>query len=104
MKTTTVERGRVGEAIAVKHLQAKGCRILARNYRHRRCEIDIVAWDRGTIVFVEVKSRGARSLGNDTSAPSSRQIKRILFAANSYLHTKAPQASGCSFDLVRIKG
>jgi putative endonuclease len=102
MKITSVERGRTGEAFAVKHLQDKGYRILARNYRHRRCEIDIVAWDKGTIVFVEVKSRGYRSLEPDPS-PSAGQIKRILVAANSYLHSKAPQASGCRFDLVRIR-
>jgi putative endonuclease len=102
MNETTVEKGRSAENVAVNHLQKKGYRILARNFRHRRYEIDVVAWHQGTIVFIEVKMRSSGSLDTGPS-PSYGQIKRILSAANSYLHTKAPIASNSRFDVIRIR-
>ncbi|MBL0921971.1 MAG: YraN family protein [Phycisphaerales bacterium] len=49
-----------GEHEAAKHLRASGCRVLRRNVRFRFGEIDLIALDGGTVVFVEVKTRAAR--------------------------------------------
>ena len=55
--------GAFGERLAAAHLEAKGYRIRARNYRCREGEIDIVAQDGDTLVFVEVRTRRGDALG-----------------------------------------
>jgi putative endonuclease len=57
MKSWRRQRGREGEQIAVAFLQRHGYRIQERNYRNRKGEIDIIAWDGATLVFVEVKAK-----------------------------------------------
>lgn len=56
-KTSRRERGDAGEAFAAKFLRREGAKILLRNWRHGRDEIDIVALDGACLVFVEVKTR-----------------------------------------------
>ena len=102
MNVSKVEKGRVAEGLAVKHLQKRGYRILARNFRHRRYEIDIIVWHAGIVIFIEVKMRSSGS-SDAAPSPSFSQIKCILSAANSYLHTKAPIASSSRFEIIRIR-
>ena len=100
---STLETGRKGEEFAIQHLQNLGYSILARNYRHRRYEIDIVAWLEGVVVFVEVKTRGLKAL--DVGAElRPAQMRRIVYAANSYVFTHRPRAKETRFDLITIRG
>ncbi|MDR1816899.1 MAG: YraN family protein [Puniceicoccales bacterium] len=62
-KTAKMKVGVAGEDAAAKFLREQGCKIIARNWRSGRDEIDIVAKDGGTLVFVEVKTRGAGTTG-----------------------------------------
>lgn len=77
--------GQWGEAVAATHLQAKGLRILARNWRCRQGEIDLVAQDGPELVFVEVKTRRGRSQGTPEEALTPRKAKQLLRLGQLYL-------------------
>jgi len=100
---STIETGRKGEKLAIQHLQNLGYRILARNYRHRRHEIDIVAWHEGVLVFVEVKTRALKALDIGVELRPA-QMRRIVYAANSYVYTQRPSCKETRFDLIKIRG
>ena len=101
MKEYTVEIGKKGEAIAACHLRARGYKILCFNYRARRCEIDIVGEKDGVLIFIEVKT--STNSFYKTPTPSQGQLRRLIYAANSFLVTQKITARGCRFDLVRIQ-
>ena len=81
------ERGQIGEKLAEEFLRTQlGWRILARNWSCRRGEIDIVAEDAGTIVFVEVKARDQETVFDPESAVDLMKRNRIREAARAYLN------------------
>lgn len=92
--------GWVGERAAERHLTAAGYVVLARNYRCRLGEIDLVALDRRTVVFVEVKAR--RGAGAPLEALSRRQQRRIVRAARHYLARHRLLDRLVRFDLVGV--
>jgi putative endonuclease len=99
---TTRALGRTGEDLACAYLRRKGYEIVARGYRLFRGEIDIIARDGGTLVFVEVKTRADEEFGRPEEAvtPSKqRQVRRI---AQGYLVDHPGGESGCRFDVVSI--
>lgn len=105
---TTKARGDAAEAQALAHLQRAGLALLARNYRvaagprARGGEIDLVMRDRdGTLVFVEVRSRGATSRGGAADSISPAKRRSIVFAAGRYLQ-RWPEPPPCRFDVVAI--
>jgi len=71
------ELGRRGEDLACEHLERRGHRILDRNWRCRRGEIDVVSIDRGTIVVVEVKTRSSCDFGHPFDAIHPRKLERL---------------------------
>ena len=77
--------GRNSEQQAVKYLEKKGYRILGRNFRSRKAEIDIIAEDGAWLVFVEVKSRSSHLFGSPQEAVDSRKQRKIIEAALSYM-------------------
>jgi putative endonuclease len=86
--------GRRGEELAVEHLERLGYRVLARNVRVREGEIDVIAFDGVTIVFVEVKSRRLTSTAAGPVAPleglSPRQQARLRRLAAAWLSAPDP--------------
>ena len=102
MDQTTLEIGSLGEDLAQKYLSSLGYKILERNWRWRKCEIDIIAIHRDKIVFIEVKTRG-RNLIEKGEDISHRQRKRIINAANSYLLKRWEINLESRFDLVRVR-
>jgi putative endonuclease len=94
----------LGEDLAVQELQRRGYAILARRYRTRFGEIDIVAQDGRTIVFVEVKARRSRRCGTASEAVSGRKQRRIAAMALDYLAWSARLSEPCRFDVVAIDG
>ncbi len=94
--------GAVGEEIAAKWLQKKGYRILARNWKTRQGEIDIVCRDKKTLVFVEVKTRreGGRTLPGE--ALTKEKQKRLIRAASAYMSAGKAWALACRFDFVGV--
>ena len=96
------QQGKPGEDLACEHLVRQGLRIITRNYRCRAGEIDVVADDRGTVVFVEVKERGGDSHGTAVEAVTPEKRRRILRAANAFA-AQHGRADGCyRFDVVSI--
>ena len=77
--------GQKGENTAVEFLQNKGYRILARNYVHNKNEIDIIARDKNTIVFVEVKERSTDFFGQPYEAVNKKKQQLIIQVADNYL-------------------
>jgi putative endonuclease len=77
-------------------------RIVERNWRHREGELDIVADDGGTCVFVEVRSRTGDELGHALEAVTARKRGQVIRAARLYLASGVPAASGYRFDVVGV--
>ena len=96
-----IELGRKGEDIAVAHLESKGYRILERNWRLGKEEIDIVARDGNFLVIVEVKTRTSNVFTEpETSVTKSKQ--RILVrTANAYMNYRR-QYGEVRFDIVTV--
>jgi putative endonuclease len=94
--------GEFGEDLACRELERRGYAILARRYRCRIGEIDIVAKDGGTIVFVEVKARGGRAFGAAAEAVTPLKRRNLAMVAVEYLATHHPWKRPCRFDVVSI--
>ncbi len=96
--------GRSGEDRAARHLAKLGYRMLERNYRTRQGEIDLIALDGDTIVFVEVKTRTNNAYGAPELAVDQRKQGRMAKAALGYLRQKQLHQMPCRFDVVAITG
>ena len=98
--------GKEKETIAASYLQEKGYKILELNYQIRQAEIDIVAYDKETLVFIEVKYRKNNSAGNPLEAITLNKQRRICKAALFYMnqHRIDPYTSSIRFDAVGILG
>ncbi len=94
--------GRIGEDLAAAHLQKAGYKILARNYRQKCGEIDIIALDRGTLVFVEVKTRKSLSFGLPFEAVTEKKQKQIGRVAQDYLCRNNLFNRPARFDVVSV--
>ena len=93
---------RKGEALAGKLLKKRGYKILKRNYVSKYGEIDIVAYDKGTISFVEVKTRQSENYGPPELAVTKEKRKRIIRTALNYLVVNQIEDTDCRFDVVSI--
>jgi putative endonuclease len=96
--------GRRGEEIAARHLRRCGYRILERNFRTAGAEIDLVATDHETLVFVEVKTRSSAAFGVPAEAVDERKAERIRRAAGIYLRRNHASQRPARFDIVAIIG
>ena len=104
MPTPHQERlGRQGEDIACRELRRRGYAILARRFRTRRGEIDIVARDGDVLVFVEVKARSSRGFGGALGAVTPRKQRRVMAMAQRYMAQAGWSARPCRFDVVTVQ-
>ena len=94
--------GNFGEDCAAKFLEDCGYTIVARNFRIRSAEIDIIAQIDGTIVFVEVKARSNIRHGLPSEAVTGRKQKKIIEAAGVFLQDENFCDCACRFDVVEI--
>ncbi|MBI1827092.1 MAG: YraN family protein [Planctomycetes bacterium] len=94
--------GEKGERIAEKHLRRKRLRILARNFHCVAGEIDLIARDRDTIVFVEVKTRSSEQAFSPDFNISPFQRGQIERAARYFLMERSAQHRPCRFDIVAV--
>jgi putative endonuclease len=94
--------GQAGEALAERHLKKMGYRILERNYRTRLGEIDLIARDNGTLVFVEVKTRRSEKYGSPRFAITPHKQKKLSVTALSYLKQTCQIDCKARFDVVLI--
>jgi len=94
--------GQTGEDLACKELERRGYAILARRYRSRFGEIDIIAKCDETIVFVEVKARAGDDFGGGAAAVTSWKQRRIAQMAVDYLSRHSLHDQPCRFDVVTV--
>jgi putative endonuclease len=102
MSRQRVVVGIMGENLACAELERRGYAILARRYRCRSGEIDIVARDGRTTVFVEVKARDGRRFGSGPDAVNWVKRRRIMACAAAYLARNRLMDRACRFDVVAI--
>ena len=95
-------RGAPGEALACRHLEGQGFVILARNYRCRSGEVDVVARHGDTTVFVEVKDRHGASHGTGCDSVTFGKRRRIVRAARLYASSHRLDETPLRFDVVSI--
>ena len=94
--------GKHGEDLACRELERRGYAIVARRYRRRGGEIDIIARDGETIVFVEVKTREDLAFGGGADAVTASKRRRIVEIAEDYLARYHRGDCPCRFDVVSI--
>ena len=92
-----------GEDLAVKFLKKKGYRILSRNYKTPLGEIDIVAEEGETLVFVEVKTRADNSFGQPFEAVNYRKREKLRKVALYYLKNCCKKDLPSRFDVLSIQ-
>ena len=102
--TRDLASGRRGEDLAHRLLQEKGFRVVARNYRARSGagEIDLVAWERDTLVFVEVKSRSTEEFGAPDRAVDREKRLALVRAAREYARRANVEWRRVRFDVVSV--
>lgn len=98
-----IARGRRGEKEAVRALKKHGYRIVETNYRCRYGEIDIVAEDGATLVFVEVKARGSDRFGSPKEGVDYRKQRHITRACSAYLLQAGITDKDVRFDVVSVE-
>ena len=94
--------GKLGESVACEALTRAGYAILARRFRTRIGEIDIVCRDGPSVVFVEVKARTSTRYGDPAEAVTPRKQRRILTMAQIFLGRHRLEGKQCRFDVVSI--
>jgi putative endonuclease len=94
--------GREGERLAELFLKQKGYKLVERNYRCRGGEVDLIVLDRRIIVFVEVKTRTDHEFGSPLEAVAPRKQRRMILAAQLFLHQKKLHERDARFDVVGI--
>lgn len=101
---TTKAIGDEGEDLAAEYLVGQGYRIRDRNYRSLFGEVDIVAVDAGTIVFVEVKKKNTDRFGSPGEMITNNKIGKIKRTAEIYLREKGLESRAWRIDAVLIDG
>lgn len=101
-KTGNKKLGEEGEEIAVAFLKGRKYAVLERNFRCKCGEVDIVARDGKTLVFVEVKTRRTASYGPPQASVTSFKQRQIAKAALTWLASKKMQDIPARFDVVAI--
>ena len=98
----TKQTGQQGEEQAAHFLEKKGYKILARNFSTPQGELDLIAADKKTLVFVEVKARAYEAFGGPLAAVTPAKQKRLSLAAQQYIKIKSPKFDSIRFDVICI--
>ncbi len=88
IQPNTTLRGRAAEAAACVYLAGLGFKIIDRNFRGGHGEIDIIAWDEGVLVFVEVRARNNEDHGTPLETITPQKVSRVISAARIYLEDR----------------
>ncbi len=102
MSKENLNFGKIGEDLAVKFLTDNGYRILARNYRTRLGEVDVIAEDKDTLCFIEVKARRDPRFGLPQEAISKLKQRQLAKTALMFLKEKNLLCKNARFDVVSV--
>lgn len=97
-------RGRLAETLACRYLQARGLILVARNYRCRLGELDLIMRDGDCLVFVEVRLRRNTRYGGAAESIDRRKQRKLLCTARHYLAVERPTSAALRFDVVALEG
>ncbi len=96
-------KGEAAEQLAALFLLGRGLKIIHRNYRCRFGEIDLIAQDGKTLVFIEVRSRRSEDFGGAAASITQDKRDKLLRTARHFL-ARSRSTSPCRFDAVLIRG
>ena len=96
--------GKRAEDLAARFLEQHGCTVVARNFRCRGGEIDLVCHDGKSLLFVEVRLRRNAHYGGAGASITAAKQRRIILAARHYLAAHASADADCRFDCVLLGG
>ena len=96
-------QGQLGEDRALAHLQSHGQTLVARNFRCKGGEIDLIMRERGGLVFVEVRQRADARHGGAAASITPAKQRRLVIAAQVYL-LRLATLPPCRFDVIAIDG
>ena len=102
MTEARIELGKRGEDLACRELERRGYAIIARRFRVRSGELDIIARDGAVLVFVEVKTRSGRRFGKAAEAVTVTKQRRMALLGNEYLLRHRLSDCPCRFDVVSV--
>lgn len=97
-----METGNLGENLAAEFLVKKGFKVVARNYRWKHAEIDLIVQRENWLIFVEVKTRQSNAYGEPESFVTDDQRRLIYGAAEEYIYTNDWNGN-IRFDIVSVK-
>ncbi|MCX7143498.1 MAG: YraN family protein [Proteobacteria bacterium] len=100
MRNRAKTSGKLAEALSADYLQARGLRLLARNYHCRLGEIDLILEDGASLVFAEVRLRRNRGYGGAAESITAAKRQRIVLAARHYLSGRPERP--CRFDVILL--
>ncbi len=85
---SNIPKGKKGEELAIQHLERQGFKIIKQNWRYSRLgEIDIIAAENDTLVFIEVKTRTSSEFGHPTESITPKKLNRIKKLAEIYINS-----------------
>jgi len=88
MKAEHIEVGRSGEAVAKQYLQKNGYNIIEENYKTKYSEIDLIARDKNTLVFLEVRAKSGELFGTPEESITRNKVRTLIKNANAYVARK----------------
>lgn len=94
--------GRSAEILAATELGKRGYRIVTSNYRCRSGEIDLIADENGSLVFVEVRCKRTNAYGSPAESITASKIRKLVATAEHYLHENELRDVACRFDVVEV--
>jgi len=97
----SIRRGAQAEEVAARFLAARGLAVVARNFRCRVGEIDLVAYDGNTLVFVEVRLRRPSRFGDAADSITTAKEHKLVAAAELYL-ARVAGTPRCRFDAILL--
>ena len=96
-----LDLGRLGEQLAKTHLESLGYEIMDENWVYGKAEIDLIAYQNKTIIFVEVKARTGNWFGEPEDFVDNRKQKLLVDAANEYIYLMDHNGE-VRFDIVSV--
>lgn len=102
MPSSRSDLGKQAETLAAEELTRRGYEVIETNFRARLGEIDIIARDKDTLVFVEVRSRKTTYFGLPSETITYPKQQKLIRTANLYLSMKHLQKASCRFDVVEV--
>ncbi len=102
METTAQTLGAIGEELAFHFLERRGYKVLLRNYESSLGEIDLIAKEKGALVFIEVKTRRSDAMGMPAESVTRQKRHQIVKSAKYYVKRYGIHNVPCRFDVVSI--